>query len=156
MNCTKTASGFWSLLSILGYITVYYCYNYICLPSLYYDESVLYGYDTTTTDGTIISLSYTIDYDEDEVINKSDNDIVAVDFQWNIGPGQILFMVGFGLKIVDFICNCCIVTPTIIRSKEEQWEYEHLSSIQSENNSKIDMDRRSSPAVSVAGGENER
>jgi len=151
MNCTKTASGCWSLLSILGYITVYYCYNYICLPSLYYNELVLYAYDTSTSDGTIISSSYTIDYDEDGVINKSDYDTVIVDFLWNIGPGQILFLVGFGLKIIDFICNCCIATPIITRSREEQWEYENLSLMQSENNNKMDMDKGSSPALSVAG-----
>ncbi|OEU23713.1 hypothetical protein FRACYDRAFT_233889 [Fragilariopsis cylindrus CCMP1102] len=38
MNCTKTAGGCWSLISILGYITVYYCYNYICSPLLSYNE----------------------------------------------------------------------------------------------------------------------
>ena len=51
------------------------------------------------------SSSCTTDYDEDEVINKSDDDTVTVDFVWNIGPVQILFPVGFGLKIIDFICN---------------------------------------------------
>ena len=151
MNCTKTAGGCWSLLSILGYITVYYCYNYICLPLLSYNELVTYAYDTSTSDGTIISSSYTTDYDEDEVINKSDYDTVTVDFLWNIGPGQILFLVGFGLKIIDFICNCCIATPTITRSREEQWEYENLSLVESDNNNKMDMDIGSSPALLVAG-----
>ena len=112
---------------------------------------VTYAYDTSTSDGTIISSSYTTDYDEDEVINKSDDDTVTVDFVWNIGPVQILFPVGFGLKIIDFICNWCIATPTITRSREEQWEYENLSLVQSDSNNKMDVDIGSSPALLVAG-----
>ena len=113
---------------------------------------VTYAYDTSTSDGTIISSSYTTDYDEDEVINKSDYDTVTVDFLWNIGPGRILFLVGFGLKIIYLICNCCITTPTITRSREEQWEYDNLSLVESDNNNnKMDFDIESSPALLVAG-----
>jgi len=119
MNFCKTSSGFWSLVSLIGYLSIFYCYNYRCLSSLY-EGPVIYNYTT----GNVVVIDNDDLYDNDN--NNNNNASVLVDFQWSMGTGQILFMVGFFLKIIDLISNCCIATPTITRSREEQWDYENV------------------------------
>ena len=53
--------------------------------------------------------------------------VVAVNFDWRMGTGQICFLSAFGLKCIDLLCNCCVATPIITRDRDEQWKYERLS-----------------------------
>jgi len=136
VNCQKCSAGVWSALSLIGYITVLYYYHRVCLASLY-EGQVIY-----TSDGTVYEVS-SIDY---YPRGYNNNNTVLVDFQWKAGVGQILFMIGFALKIIDFICNCCIATPTITRTREQQWEYEDISLLLAET---MD-DREDDPAAAGA------
>ena len=66
--------------------------------------------------GTIIS--------NDGSRNDNDITIAQVTYDWSIGSGMICLFAGFGCKVIEFICNCCSVTPAITRDVQEQEEYE--------------------------------
>jgi hypothetical protein len=112
-NCSKVAAGLWSLVSLSGYWMVLSCYYMACLGSLF-EGDVLY-----TSDGAI--------YEEQTLENnprQEEQQLLRADFEWKVGAGQILFLIGLTLKIIDFASNCCIATPAITRSRELQWDYE--------------------------------
>ncbi|KAL3922680.1 MAG: hypothetical protein SGILL_002077 [Bacillariaceae sp.] len=110
VNCQKTTAFVWSLVSLAGYGLVYYYYTYVCLAS-FYQGSILYD-----NDGNVVEE------------NASGGEaVVVVDFAWKMGTGQMCILAGFGLKAIDFLCNCCVATPIISRDREEQWKYERLS-----------------------------
>ena len=123
-NCSKVSAGIWSLVSFIGYVMVLSCYT-SCVNSLYEGE-VSY-----TSKGEILHEDNTFGRDE------SSGQFLVANFDWKMGVGQILFIIGLCLKLFDLTCNCCIATPAITRSRELQWDYEEglptvLSQTQSE------------------------
>lgn len=108
VNCQKASSGVWGLVSLAGYGLVYYYYYYVCAASFYSGQV---GY---AADGAVVG-------------DGSLPVAVLVDFAWTVGTGQICLFVGFGLKVLNFVCNCCVATPTITRDRQEQWQYERLA-----------------------------
>lgn len=122
-NCSKVAAGLWSLVSLSGYWMVLSCYYTACLGSLFEGE-VLY-----TSDGAI--------YEEgtlEQNPRQEEQVLLRADFEWKAGAGQVLFLIGLALKIIDFLANCCIATPAITRSRELQWDYEEgLMELQGES-----------------------
>mmetsp|Transcript_17619 Transcript_17619/g.40620 ORF Transcript_17619/g.40620 Transcript_17619/m.40620 type:complete len:755 (-) Transcript_17619:445-2709(-) len=115
-NCTKVASGLWSLVSISGYLLVISCYYFSCLESLY--------------DGEVVFMKGGAVYDG--MLEIPEENHLRANFEWKIGVGQILFLIGLVLKLIDFVCNCCIATPAITRSRELQWDYEEDLSLHGE------------------------
>merc|ERR1712157_611620 len=85
------------------------CFRTSCLGS-FYEGEVLY-----TSRGEIYGG------DENDSLQQQ---IVRANFEWKIGAGQILFLIGLILKIIDLACNCLVATPAITRSRELQWDYE--------------------------------
>jgi len=108
VNCQKTVACFWSLISLAGYGLVYHYFEYVCLAS-FFRGPVMYS-----ANGIVVE-------------EGESTGVVKVDFEWKLGTGQICLYVGFFLKAIDLLCNCCLVTPAITRSRKEQWEYERLS-----------------------------
>jgi len=120
-NCSKVAAGLWSLLSLLGYVMVLSAHHFSCLGSLYEGE-VPY-----TNEGEAIG---------GEILGDNDDrwqDIRVASFDWTAGVGQIMFQIGFFLKLIDFVTNCCVATPAITRSRDLQWEYEEGLLLHGEN-----------------------
>ena len=113
-NCSKVSAGIWSLVSVLGYIIVLACYS-SCLGSLH-DGEVLY-----TSEGAAINDANNAFRDDPE------EQFLVAEFDWKMGVGQVLLVIGLVLKLLDFVSNCCIATPTITRSRELQWDYEEGS-----------------------------
>jgi hypothetical protein len=110
VNCQKTASLLWSLVSLAGYGLTYYYHRYQCLAS-FYEGPVLYDIN-----GAVVTAGL-----------DSTDGVVLTDFVWDIGVGQICLLAGFVLKAIDFFCHLFVATPTITRDREEQWAYERLS-----------------------------
>ena len=108
-NCSKVAASLWSIMSLTGYFLVLSCFRTSCLGS-FYEGEVLY-----TSRGEIYGG------DENDSLQQQ---IVRANFEWKIGAGQILFLIGLILKIIDLACNCLVATPAITRSRELQWDYE--------------------------------
>jgi hypothetical protein len=52
-------------------------------------------------------------------------------FSWQAGAGLIALGDATLAKVLDLPCNLLIPTPSITQSKKEQWEYEHLATIDS-------------------------
>lgn len=122
-NCQKVSAGLWSFLGLVGYSMVIASYYEQCLSSMFQGD-VLYSSDGQMYEGIV---------DNPEDMN------VKVTFDWRAGVGQILFLIGFGLKIIDFVCSCCCVaTPPITRSRELQWKYEVLSMAENGDGGGID------------------
>ena len=97
MNCVKCSTLLWSVLGLGGYATTVYFF-WICWSS-FNDDTVFYSRGALSA---------------------------SVTFFWTVGTGQLCFFVAFGLKIMEFVCNCLLPTPSITRSLEEQWKYENL------------------------------
>jgi hypothetical protein len=93
------------VVSLAGYGLAFYYYNYVCLAS-FHQGQVLYDSNRNVV---------------------SEGGVVVVDFDWKMGTGQICLLAGFGLKCINFLCNCCVATPIITRDRVEQWKYERLS-----------------------------
>jgi hypothetical protein len=110
-NCSKVAAGIWSLISLSGYLIVLACFHSSCLESMFAGEALY------TSEGSVYMGS---------PVNGGE-EIIRANFKWKMGVGQILFLIGAGLKVLDFLFNCCIATPAITRSRELQWEYEEGS-----------------------------
>jgi hypothetical protein len=113
VNCQKVSATLWGIVCLAGYGVVYYYFHYVCAAS-FYTGQIQY-----TVNGTLV---------ETLVDPTSGIGIVVVDFDWKVGPGQICLLVGFGLKALQMVCNCCVSTPTITRNRTEQWKYETKSS----------------------------
>ncbi len=107
VNCQKVSAGLWGMLCLAGYGLVYYYYNEVCAAS-FYSGQVQYAAGGT-------------------VVDSPGTGVIVVDFAWKVGTGQICLLVGFGLKAMQFVFNCCVSTPTITRDRKEQWDYERLS-----------------------------
>jgi hypothetical protein len=110
VNCQKCVALLWSLVSLAGYGLTYYYYRYRCLDSFYHGP-VLYD-----ADGVVVGIG----------VDTTSGDVL-INFDWTMGAGQICLVVGFVLKVVGFLCHCCVATPTITRLREEQWTYERIS-----------------------------
>jgi len=119
-NCPKAAACLWSLLGLVASAEVLYWYHGVCLASLFQggNDVVYDGYDFDAGG----------DGDEERSVSKTERRMVAFTFfDWSTGEGQLLFLVGFALRMVEFWIQCCVATPAIARSKRAQWDYEEAS-----------------------------
>ena len=91
VNCQKVWASFLSLFTLAGCVLTYVQYTYTCLDS-FHDESVAF-----TKTGIMVPPG-------------SPFEAVVVSFDWKVGNGMICLFAGFGLKVIDFICNCCNIT----------------------------------------------
>jgi hypothetical protein len=107
VNCQKVWATFLSLFTLAGCVLTYYQYTYTCLDT-FFDGPISFGRNG-------------------EVVDEEEVGAVVVTFDWTVGNGMICLYVGFGLKVINVICNCCIPTPTITRNRQEQEEYETLA-----------------------------
>lgn len=108
MNCQKALSSLLSGVTLACFILTYSEFNKKCLD-IFFDE--------------LVSYSSTGNVAEPGSLDEA----VVVDFKWKIGNGAICLFVAFGLKLIQFLCNCCIPTPAITRNLDEQEEYEKLA-----------------------------
>lgn len=106
VNCTKVYALFLQCLSLAGFILAYYQFTYSCLRDVFYQGEVGYARNGEVTEFDSIT------------------EVVRVDFDWSAGYGMICMYAAFGLRVVDFICNCCIPTPVITRNTYDQKIYE--------------------------------
>ena len=73
----------------------------------------------------------------DEQLNEIDCDASDDIFygsalvDWDAGPGLVALGVATFAKVLDLLCNILVPTPSITRSKNEQWEYERLTTVDS-------------------------
>ncbi len=106
LNCQKVWATFLSSLSLAGFVLMYYQFTYNCWKDVFNDEEIPYTQSGEITEKDSLS------------------EFVRVDFQWTVGYGMVTLYAAFGLKVVDFVCNCCIPTPAITRNTYEQKIYE--------------------------------
>jgi hypothetical protein len=81
-----------------------------------------------------------VSYDSNGSVVEADSpqEAVAVNFEWQLGRGMICLFAAIALKLIQFLCNCCIPTPSITRSVEDQEEYEKLLSEESDDDESLD------------------
>jgi hypothetical protein len=106
VNCFKVWSALVTGLSLGGVFLAYYQFTYNCLQAVFYEGDVSYARNGEVTEVDSIS------------------EVVRVNFGWSVGYGMVCLYSAFGLKVVDFICNCCIPTPSITRNTYDQKIYE--------------------------------
>lgn len=106
VNCSKCWALFLELLSLAGFVLAWYQFTYGCLKTTFYEGEV--GY---TRSGQVTEID-------------SLNEVVRVDFDWGAGYAIICLYSAFGLKVISFLCDCCLPTPIITRNTYEQKVYE--------------------------------
>jgi hypothetical protein len=118
VNCQKVSSTLLSILTLVGCGLTYYQFTR-CLDS-FFDGMVSYD-----SNGSVVEAD-------------SPQEAVAVNFEWQLGRGMICLFAAIALKLIQFLCNCCIPTPSITRSVEDQEEYEKLLSEESDDDESLD------------------
>lgn len=106
INCFKIWAAFVSGLSLAGFVLTYYQFTTKCLNDVFYDGDVSYARNGEVAEVDSIS------------------EVVRVNFDWSVGYGMVCMFAAFGLKVIDFVCNCCIPTPSITRNTYDQKIYE--------------------------------
>jgi hypothetical protein len=107
VNCQRFFGALYTLVSIAGSVMLWWLYWEECLPS-FYDGQVYYS-----------SAG-------DRVEPGDDAAAISVDFEWKIGYALMVLLAGAGLKVINFICGCCVPTPSITRNRQEQEDYEAM------------------------------
>lgn len=107
VNCQKVSSTLLSLLTLVGCAVTYYHFTQ-CFDS-FFDGPISYN-----SYGSVVEVD-------------SPQEAVTVNFEWQLGSGSTCLFAAIILKLVQFLCNCCIPTPSITRDVEDQEEYEKLA-----------------------------
>jgi hypothetical protein len=107
VNCQRVFGALHTLVSIGGSVMLWWLYWEECLPSFYDGE---------------VNFSRT----GDRVEPGDDTAAILVNFEWKIGYALMILWAGAGLKVINFICSCCVSTPSITRNRQEQEDYEAM------------------------------
>lgn len=106
LNFQKVWGTFLSCLSLAGFVLMYVQFTYNCIRDVFMEGEIAYA-----PNGEVTEVDSLAEY-------------VRFDFSWTVGYGMLTLYAAFGLKLVDFICNCCIPTPAITRNTYDQKVYE--------------------------------
>ena len=113
VNCQKVFAGLIALVTASLGMRTFFLFRGGCLRSLLQGE---YCFDSN---GTIIpDCSY-------ETLEDHEDAQVVAAFEWSAGFAYGFLGFSAFLKVVNLVCHLLIPTPSITRTKEEQWEYEH-------------------------------
>eukprot|EP00544_Gedaniella_sp_CCMP2646_P015477 CAMPEP_0202503394 /NCGR_PEP_ID=MMETSP1361-20130828/41628_1 /ASSEMBLY_ACC=CAM_ASM_000849 /TAXON_ID=210615 /ORGANISM="Staurosira complex sp., Strain CCMP2646" /LENGTH=1063 /DNA_ID=CAMNT_0049136599 /DNA_START=154 /DNA_END=3348 /DNA_ORIENTATION=+ len=114
VNCQKVFGGFFAIISAVMGLRTWFLYRNQCFASF---RNGWYCFDEQLNE---------IDCDaSDDIFYGS----ALVD--WDAGPGLVALGVATFAKVLDLLCNILVPTPSITRSKNEQWEYERLATVDS-------------------------
>ena len=106
VNFFKFWATFVECVSLAGLVLCWYQFTFNCLRPVFHDGNV--GF---TRGGLIAEVD-------------SIAEVVRVNFDWSVGYGMLCLYAAFGLKVIDFVSNCCLPTPAITRNTYDQKIYE--------------------------------
>eukprot|EP00980_Cylindrotheca_fusiformis_P027838 scaffold22560_cov135-Cylindrotheca_fusiformis.AAC.49 len=107
VNCQKVSSTLLSLVTLAGCGLAYFQFSH-CLNS-FFDGPV--SYDSA---GSIVKVDSP----------QAEHTVI---FEWQLGLCTFCLFGAAFLKLIQFLCNCCIPTPSITRDLADQEEYEKLA-----------------------------
>lgn len=111
VNCQKCGLLLVQFLTVAGCVSTYYLFTYECFRPTFYSKH---------NDHEVVSFNRHGQIVEFDAIDE----VVQITFDWTLGYGMLCLFAAFGIKVIDFLCNCCTPTPAITRNTYEQKIYE--------------------------------
>ena len=109
VNCQKCFATVFAFFTVLLSLNTFFTYIYLCGTKFY--EGII-PFDAN---GNALPP----DTPEEEVA-------IYMNFEWKLGWGGIMLLVGTSLKFIDIFFNLCIKTPNVTRDLHEQQIYEKI------------------------------